>query len=93
MKALGKILAWKMSNERLDTHVAMLACILGGLGIMAIGFRKLATLPVSDTEAFFGVLLVLTVSLQLICLGLLLPRQLSKDDRQQHAPASMFPPS
>jgi hypothetical protein len=34
---------------------------------------KLTKLPLSETELFFGVLLVLTVSLLMVLIGLILP--------------------
>ena len=72
MAALGKILAWKISSERFVGHFGMLSCFVAGVGILVIGLNKLATFALTEIEAFFGILLVVSVGLQLIGVGLLL---------------------
>jgi hypothetical protein len=49
--------------------------------VLVLGFFKLFRLPLNETELFFGVLLVLSVTLMGILIGLVLPLAANKNRR------------
>lgn len=74
MKAVQRFLGWRLSSDTFDARFGMCACFLAGLAVLGMGFRKISTLPLTETELFFATLLVLAVALQAICLGLLVSK-------------------
>lgn len=70
----------RISRESVDVGIAQIACYLGGIGILILGFWKLTRMPVTEAELFFGVLLVLLTAVVMIAIGLLMHLiQLVKD--------------
>ena len=69
---LAQLLGNKLSTPEFDTNMGTIACWVAALLVLVLGFLKLASLPVSETQLFFGLLLVLTVGLLGICLGFLI---------------------
>lgn len=68
-----RLLKGQVSRTKFDVGVAQAAMFVGGVAIMMLGIRKLARLELTETELFFGVLLVMVLALQLILAGMLLP--------------------
>ena len=60
---------------------------LAGLAVLGMGFRKISTLPLTETELFFATLLVLAVALQAICLGLLVSKAGQHKQEKSGTPA------
>ena len=57
-----------------DAKWAQIACWLASGIVLVLGMLKLTTLPLTKTELFFGLLLVLTVALLCVLIGLVVPR-------------------
>lgn len=74
MNALRRLLTWNMSTDTFDAQFGMYASFFAALAVLALGFHKLTTLSLTETEAFLGILLILAVALQAVCLGLLVSR-------------------
>ena len=73
MNALSRLLQRPLTSSMFDARVGQMACWLGSLLIMVLGIFKLTRLPLNETELFFGVLLVMTVTLLGVLIGLVLP--------------------
>ena len=73
MNRISKWLLLPLTSKRLDATAGQIACWLCGISIMVIGIFKLCSLPLDETGLFFGVLLVLTVTLLFVLIGLVLP--------------------
>jgi hypothetical protein len=63
-----------LTSSRTDAKWTQIACWLASGIVLLLGMLKLTTLPLSETELFFGLLLVLTVGLLCVLLGLVVPR-------------------
>ncbi len=75
----------RISRESVDSGIAQFICYLAGIGILVLGFWKLTRMPVTETELFFGVLLVLLTAVVMIAIGLLMHLiQLVKDRNTTH---------
>ena len=73
---MNRIATWflhPLTSKRLDATAGQIVCWLAGISIMVIGIFKLCSLPLDETGLFFGVLLVLTVTLLFVLIGLVLP--------------------
>ena len=68
-------LAWifgrKITSPGVDAGMGQLACWVGSILVLGLGFLKLGSLPLTETELFFGLLLVLAVGLLGVNLGML----------------------
>ena len=62
----------KLSSERFDVGMGQFTCWIVAILVLSLGFYKLGTLALTETEIFFGLLLVSTVGLLCVCLGYLL---------------------
>lgn len=82
MNAIQRTLRYRLSSECFDGTLTLLLFCIGAVGIMVGGFRKLAALTLSEGEYFFGVLMVLTVSLLMILCGLLVHLATACQSRQ-----------
>ena len=67
-----RTLGRKLSSDRFDVSMGQLASWVGAILVLSLGFLKLGSLSLTETELFFGLLLVLTVGLLCVCLGFLL---------------------
>ena len=73
MSHLRDKLSRPLTTPAFDVRLARTLCWLGSAAILILGFVKLTRLPLSETELFFGVLLVLAVGLLGVLIGLVLP--------------------
>lgn len=69
---LVRTLERKISSDGFDAGFGQLACWVGSILVLGLGFFKLGSLPLTETELFFGTLLVLSVGLLGVNAGLLL---------------------
>jgi len=74
MTAWMKPLVRPLTSARFDVFAGRLACWVAAILVLVLGFFKLTQLPLSETELFFGLLLVLAVTMQMILFGLVLPQ-------------------
>lgn len=63
-----------LTSVRFDIFAGRIACWATAILVMVLGLFKLTRLPLSETELFFGLLLVLGVTMQMILIGLVLPQ-------------------
>ena len=68
----ARTLGRKISSDGFDAGMGQLACWAVSILVLGLGFLKLASLPLTETELFFGLLLVLAVGLLGVNLGMLL---------------------
>lgn len=62
-----------VTSKRLDASAAQIMCWIAGISIMVLGVFKLRRLLLNETDLFFGMLLVLMVTLLFFLIGLVLP--------------------
>jgi len=72
-----QIFGRKLTSDGVDAIIGPVAGYAGALLVLALGFRKLALLPLTETELFFGILLVLAVVLLCVNLAMLTGMQLN----------------
>jgi hypothetical protein len=70
---LFRSLSRPLTSQGFDVKAGQIACWCASIAIMMIGILKLGRLPLNETELFFGVLLVMTVTLLGVLIGLVLP--------------------
>ncbi len=70
-----------LTSSRADAKWGQIACWLASGMVLVLGMLKLTELPLTETEFFFGVLLVLTVGLLGVLIGLVLPFAVARDAR------------
>lgn len=73
MSAILKSLLRPLTSDSFDAKAGQLACWLVSGLVLVLGFLKLFRLSLSETELFFGILLVLAVTLLGVLIGLVLP--------------------
>lgn len=61
----------KIGSDRFDAGIGQIACWSVSLLVLVLGVLKLASLPLTETELFFGLLLVFAVALLAWNLGML----------------------
>ncbi len=69
---MARTLGRKISSDGFDAGMGQMACWAVAILVLALGFLKLASLPLTETELFFGLLLVLAVVLLSVNFGMLL---------------------
>ena len=62
----------RITSNKFDAGIGQLACWFVATLVLALGFLKLASLALTETELFFGLMLVLAVALLGVNLGMLL---------------------
>lgn len=62
-----------MTSQAFDAKVAQIAAWGAAIAVLVLGFQKLCRLPLTETELFFGVVLVMTLGLMMTLIGLVLP--------------------
>lgn len=67
-----RTLGRKLSPEGFDVSMGQFACWVVAILVLSLGFIKLGSMSLTETELFFGLLLVVTVGLLCVCLGFLL---------------------
>ncbi len=72
MRPIVQAFGHKITSDRFDSGLGQLACWFSSVLMLALGFFKLASLPLTESELFFGLLLVLAVALLGVILGMLL---------------------
>ncbi|WP_166829657.1 hypothetical protein [Thalassoroseus pseudoceratinae] len=73
MPELLRFLHRPLTSVTLDAKAGQLVSWFAALLVLILGFYKVVRLPLSETELFFGLLLVATVSLLCVLIGLVLP--------------------
>ena len=69
---IAQIFGSRITSNEFDAGIGQLACWLVAILVLALGFLKLASLALTETELFFGLMLVLAVALLGVNLGMLL---------------------
>ena len=69
-----------LTSTHTDAKWGQIACWLASGLVLVLGMYKLTDLPLTETEFFFGVLLVLAVGLLGVLIGLVLPLAAARDD-------------
>lgn len=69
-----------ITSQSFDAKVGQIGSWFAAGVVFLLGMYKLTKLPLSETELFFGLLLVLTVSLLMVLMGLILPLTQRKAD-------------
>jgi hypothetical protein len=62
-----------ITSQSFDVKVGQMGSWIAANTVFCVGMYKLTKLPLSETELFFGVLLVITPSLLMVLIGLILP--------------------
>lgn len=73
MLSMFQLLKRQMTSPSFDAKAGQIASWIASALVLILGMFKLCRLPLTETELFFGVLLVLTVSLLGVLIGLVLP--------------------
>jgi hypothetical protein len=73
MERVFRLLTRPLSSARWDAKFGQIVCWLVSMMVLVLGMFKLTRLPLTETELFFGILLVLTVTLLGLLIGLVLP--------------------
>ena len=68
----SRTLGRKISSAGFDANMGQMACWIGAICILVLGFIKLTLLPLTETELFFGLLLVIAVAQLQVTLGMLI---------------------
>ena len=68
---LLRVFGLKLSSNRFDARMGQLSCWGVSVLVLVLGFLKLAALPLTETELFFGLMLVFAVMLLAWNLGML----------------------
>jgi hypothetical protein len=63
----------KFTSDSFDAHTGQYVSWAVSILVLVLGIYKLTSLPLTETELFFGTLLVFAVMLLVWCLGLLTP--------------------
>ena len=77
-----RTLVRKISSDDVDAKIGQLACWAASILVFGLGFLKLASLPLTETELFLGLLLVLAVGLLGVNLGMLM--RIENNTRQRN---------
>jgi hypothetical protein len=87
MRALRRFLGWRIGSDLLAAKVAQTTSYVLAIGFVLLAVRKMATFQLTESQLFFGMLLVLAVFLLIVCGGSLarIEAELTKKDdtRQQ----------
>jgi hypothetical protein len=78
VRALGR----KLSSDRFDAGMGQISCWGVSILVLVLGLLKLAALPLTETELFFGLMLVFAVALLAWNLGMLV--RIDSSTRQQN---------
>ncbi len=79
MNHVFRMMIRPLTSGSTDAKWAQIACWLASGMVLVLGMLKLTKLPLTETELFFGVLLVLTVGLLGLLIGLVLPLAVGRD--------------
>jgi|GEM_PF-493614 len=60
---IARTLARKLSSDRFDAGMGQLSCWGVSILVLVLGILKLTALPLTETELFFGLMLVFAVVL------------------------------
>ena len=82
MSNFRRLLTFPLSSSTFDRRIGQWICWSISILILMLGFYKLSCLPVNEKELFFGILLVIAVSLLGVLIGLVLP--LAADAASDH---------
>lgn len=61
------------TTQSFDSKVGQVGSWFAAVFLLGMGFYKLSKLPLSETELFFGVLLVLNVTMLMVLMEMILP--------------------
>lgn len=68
-----KTLTRPWTSQAFDTRLGQFACWFAAMMVLVLGMLKISRLSLNETELFFGLLLVLNLSLLLVVMGIVLP--------------------
>jgi hypothetical protein len=71
MHTLKRFLGKPIASDLFAAKFAQVSAYVVAIGFLVLAIRKLATLPLTEAELFFGLLLVMTLFLLIICGGTL----------------------
>lgn len=74
----------QITSSALDGQIGQTGCFLGSAIVLLSGFYKLFELHPNEKELFFGILLVLGVSLLGVLIGLVLPLAIQNKQNNSH---------
>ncbi len=83
MSSFLKVLSRPLTSATLDAKAGQLACWGTAIFVLMLGFYKLVRLPLTETELFFGVLLVASVSMLCVLIGLVLPLAVRQETNRE----------
>lgn len=73
MSKLIRSMSRPLTSSEFDAKAGQVVCWLTSGAALVLGFLKLTRLETTETELFFGVLLLIAVALLGILIGLVLP--------------------
>jgi hypothetical protein len=71
MRNAARFLMRPVSTKRFDDRLAQFSCYFSALMVLVLGILKLSGLGLDETRLFFGLLLVLCLTMLLIIAGTL----------------------
>ena len=83
MSYLLKRLHRPLTTHVFDIKAGQIGTWLAAILVLVAGMLKLSRMGLSEREVFFGVLLVLTVSLLMVLIGLVLPMTAKQPSRDE----------
>ena len=79
MNHVFRMMTRPLTYSGTDAKLLQITCWLASGMVLVLGMLKLTTLPLTETELFFGLLLVLTVGLLGVLIGLVVPLTVGRD--------------
>lgn len=73
MNPLLRLMTRPLTSNMTDVKWGQCACWLASIAVLVLGMYKLTDLPLTETELFFGLLLVVAVTMLGVLIGLVLP--------------------
>ena len=72
IEKLTQILGFRITSESRDLSIGSIIMYAGGIGIFTLSILKMGKLHLTETQLFFGLLLVVCVMMQMVVGGMLL---------------------
>ena len=69
---ITKLLALRLTSDSQASTIGSIIMYAGGIGIFMLSVLKIADLQLSETQLFFGLLLIVCVTMQMMVGGMLL---------------------
>ena len=71
MNVIRQLLGHELTSDLFAAKFAQFASYAGAIGFLVLAVMKMSKLPLTEVQFFFGLLLILTVTLLMICGGTL----------------------